>query len=72
MFWLAMVDGEALCQNESVSLVVKTTLKQVMMTLCEYYAALLHDIAKPSTNVIDPVNGKIGQPGHSRRGTVDI
>lgn len=37
-----------------------------------FYAALLHDIAKPSTTVIDPVSGKIGQPGHSRRGAVDI
>ena len=36
-----------------------------------FYAALLHDIAKPSTTVIDPVTGKIGQPGHSRRGAID-
>lgn len=36
-----------------------------------YFAALLHDIAKPSTTVIDEVTGKIGQPGHSRRGAID-
>lgn len=36
-----------------------------------YYAALLHDIAKPDTTVIDPDSGKIGQPGHSRRGAID-
>lgn len=36
-----------------------------------FIAALLHDIAKPATTVIDPVTGAIGQPGHSRRGAVD-
>ena len=36
-----------------------------------FYAALLHDVAKPATTVIDPVSGKIGQPGHSRRGAID-
>jgi predicted kinase len=36
-----------------------------------FYAALLHDIAKPGTTVIDPASGKIGQPGHSRRGAID-
>ena len=36
-----------------------------------FYAALLHDIAKPATTVIDPDTGKIGQPGHSRRGALD-
>lgn len=36
-----------------------------------FMAALLHDIAKPSTTVIDEVTGKIGQPGHSRRGAID-
>ncbi|MFJ2548643.1 AAA family ATPase [Pseudomonas sp. NPDC087612] len=36
-----------------------------------FYAAVLHDIAKPSCTVIDEVTGKIGQPGHSRRGAVD-
>ncbi|MFL9998887.1 AAA family ATPase [Paraburkholderia sediminicola] len=36
-----------------------------------FIAALLHDISKPDTTVIDPVTGKIGQPGHSRRGAVD-
>ncbi|MDO5692374.1 MAG: AAA family ATPase [Pseudomonadota bacterium] len=40
--------------------------QEVMFT-----AALLHDIAKPDTTVIDPVTGAIGQPGHSRRGAVD-
>jgi predicted kinase len=37
-----------------------------------FYAALLHDIAKHDTTVIDPVTGKIGQPGHSRRGALDV
>lgn len=36
------------------------------------YAALLHDIAKPATTVIDPESGRIGQPGHSRRGAIDV
>ncbi|MDO9435511.1 AAA family ATPase [Hydrogenophaga sp.] len=36
-----------------------------------FIAALLHDIAKPDTTVIDPVTGAIGQPGHSKRGAVD-
>lgn len=36
-----------------------------------FFAALLHDIAKPDTTVIDEVTGKIGQPGHSRRGAID-
>ncbi|NHZ35852.1 AAA family ATPase [Massilia sp. CCM 8692] len=36
-----------------------------------FYAALLHDIAKPATTVIDPESGRIGQPGHSKRGAID-
>ena len=28
-----------------------------------FYAALLHDIAKPDTTVIDETTGRIGQPG---------
>lgn len=36
-----------------------------------FYAALLHDISKPATTVIDPDSGRIGQPGHSRRGAID-
>ena len=36
-----------------------------------FFAALLHDIAKPATTVIDPVTGAIGQPGHSKRGAID-
>ncbi len=36
-----------------------------------FLAALLHDLCKPETTVIDPVTGEIGQPGHSRRGAVD-
>jgi len=36
-----------------------------------FHAAVLHDIAKPDTTVIDPQTGKIGQPGHSRRGAID-
>ncbi|WNW10222.1 AAA family ATPase [Pseudomonas sp. DTU_2021_1001937_2_SI_NGA_ILE_001] len=36
-----------------------------------FYACLLHDIAKPSTTVIDEATGRIGQPGHSARGAVD-
>lgn len=37
-----------------------------------FFAALLHDLCKPETTVIDPVTGHIGQPGHSRRGAVDV
>ncbi len=36
-----------------------------------FLAALLHDISKPDTTVIDTETGRIGQPGHSRRGAVD-
>lgn len=36
-----------------------------------FYACVLHDIAKPSTTVIDKDTGRIGQPGHSARGAVD-
>ncbi len=36
-----------------------------------FLAALLHDIAKHATTVVDPVTGHIGQPGHSRKGAVD-
>ena len=37
-----------------------------------FLAALLHDISKPETTVVDPITGEIGQPGHSRRGAVDV
>jgi predicted kinase len=37
-----------------------------------FLAALLHDICKPETTVVDPLTGDIGQPGHSRRGAVDV
>lgn len=36
-----------------------------------FLAALLHDVAKHSTTVVDPVTGAIGQPGHSRKGAID-
>ena len=37
-----------------------------------FLAALLHDICKPETTVVDPLTGDVGQPGHSRRGAVDV
>jgi predicted kinase len=37
-----------------------------------FLSALLHDICKPETTVIDPVTGHVGQPGHSRRGAIDV
>ncbi|MFV0673207.1 AAA family ATPase [Variovorax sp. tm] len=37
-----------------------------------FMACLLHDIAKPDTTVIDEASGRVGQPGHSRRGAVDV
>ena len=37
-----------------------------------FFAALLHDLCKPETTVIDPVTGHVGQPGHSRRGAIDV
>ncbi|MEJ7805839.1 MAG: AAA family ATPase [Telluria sp.] len=36
-----------------------------------FYAALLHDIAKPATTVMDADSGRIGQPGHSKRRAID-
>lgn len=36
-----------------------------------FFAALLHDISKATTTVIDEVTGKIGQPGHSKKGAID-
>lgn len=37
-----------------------------------FLAALLHDIAKYSTTEINPDTGRIGHPGHSRKGAVDV
>ncbi len=37
-----------------------------------FLAALLHDLCKPETTVVDPATGEIAQPGHSRRGAVDV
>lgn len=36
-----------------------------------FLAALLHDISKYATTVIDPDTGKISQPGHSRKGAIE-
>ena len=36
-----------------------------------FLAALLHDVAKYSTTIVDPVTWAISQPGHSRKGSVD-
>lgn len=36
-----------------------------------FLAALLHDISKCSTTVIDQETGKISQPGHSKKGAID-
>jgi len=36
-----------------------------------FLAMLLHDIAKCSTTVVDPETGRIGHPGHSRKGAID-
>lgn len=36
-----------------------------------FLGMLLHDIAKCSTTVHDPETGRIGHPGHSRKGAVD-
>lgn len=36
-----------------------------------FLAALLHDVAKCSTTVIDETTGVIGQPGHSKKGAID-
>ncbi len=37
-----------------------------------FFAALLHDLCKPETTVVDPATGHVGQPGHSRRGAIDV
>jgi len=36
-----------------------------------FFAALLHDVSKADTTVVDEITGRIGQPGHSKRGAVD-
>ncbi len=36
-----------------------------------FLAALLHDVAKHGTTVVDPATGTIGHPGHSRKGSID-
>lgn len=36
-----------------------------------YVAAALHDVSKFSTTVIDETTGRIGQPGHSKKGAID-
>lgn len=53
---LAMPDYRAACRADQVVV---------------FLAALLHDISKCSTTVIDPVTGAIGQPGHSKKGAID-
>jgi predicted kinase len=35
-----------------------------------FMTALLHDIAKPETTVIDDITGKISQPRHSKKGEI--
>jgi predicted kinase len=37
-----------------------------------FLAALLHDIAKYRTTIVDPVTGALSQPGHSRMGAIDV
>lgn len=46
------------------------TLTSVERTVL-FVAALLHDVAKPATTVVDEATGVVRQPGHSRRGAVD-
>ncbi|MNR71364.1 hypothetical protein D3C71_19790 [compost metagenome] len=36
-----------------------------------FLAALLHDVSKHATTVVDEATGAISQPGHSRRGAID-
>ena len=36
-----------------------------------FLAALLHDVAKCSTTVVDEATGRTSQPGHSRKGAID-
>ncbi len=36
-----------------------------------FLAALLHDVSKHSTTVVDEATGEVSQPGHSRRGSID-
>lgn len=54
------------------ALLEQTTYQQAseQQRLTLFLAALLHDIAKPSTTQID-ADGSIRQPGHSRRGAID-
>lgn len=35
-----------------------------------FMSALLHDIAKPATTIIDPITGRISQPGHAKKGEI--
>lgn len=36
-----------------------------------YIAAALHDVTKFSTTVVDQATGRVGQPGHSKKGAID-
>ncbi len=36
-----------------------------------FLAALLHDIAKATTEALNPLTGEIGHPGHSKKGAID-
>lgn len=36
-----------------------------------FYAALLHDIAKPLCTVVDSVTGRVSSAGHSKKGAID-
>ncbi|MBQ0917045.1 AAA family ATPase [Hydrogenophaga aromaticivorans] len=56
---------EALLADPAYARLTRTEQENVFL------AALLHDVSKCRTTVIDPDTGAIGQPGHSRKGAID-
>jgi predicted kinase/HD superfamily phosphodiesterase len=59
-----------MCINELLALADYQALPRVDQELV-FLGMLLHDIAKCSTTVVDPETGRIGHPGHSRKGAID-
>ncbi len=59
-----------MCINELLALDEYQRLSRADQEVA-FLGMLLHDIAKCSTTVVDPETGRIGHPGHSRKGAID-
>lgn len=59
-----------MCINELLMLDEYLRLSRADQEIA-FLGMLLHDIAKCSTTMVDPETGRIGHPGHSRKGAID-